>query len=186
MRHDVLRLDTYGHPQEWITMEEACTYYARDSVAWTIGDTFISMRGGTNAITGKLSQIDIHPILATRGASKVSMFDCIPTLTNRKLFLRDRHTCVMCGNKFRHDQLTREHIKPRSRGGKDEWSNVAAACKRCNGAKGNSLCTELGLSLLYLPYTPSIYEDLILSSRNIRADVHSFLAARLPKGSRLL
>ena len=35
------------------------------------------------------------------------------------------------------------------------------------------------------PYVPSRFEDFLLAGRNIRADVHEWLAARLPKASRL-
>jgi hypothetical protein len=41
------------------------------------------------------------------------------------------------------------------------------------------------MPLLYLPYVPSRYESFLLEGRRIRADVHEWLAARLPKHSRL-
>ena len=44
---------------------------------------------------------------------------------------------------------------------------------------------EAGMKLLFVPYVPSRWEDLLLQGRNIRADVHEFLAAKLPKESRL-
>ena len=37
----------------------------------------------------------------------------------------------------------------------------------------------------YLPYVPSRFEDFLLEGRNVRTDVHEWLAACLPKGSRL-
>ena len=40
------------------------------------------------------------------------------------------------------------------------------------------------MPLVYLPYVPSRYEDFLLRGRNVRADVHEWLSARLPKGSR--
>jgi 5-methylcytosine-specific restriction endonuclease McrA len=33
---------------------------------------------------------------------------------------------------------TVEHIKPLSRGGTDDWHNLAMACLRCNGMRGTS------------------------------------------------
>jgi hypothetical protein len=41
------------------------------------------------------------------------------------------------------------------------------------------------MPLVYLPYMPSCYENFLLEGRNIRADVHEWLARRLAKGSRL-
>lgn len=44
---------------------------------------------------------------------------------------------------------------------------------------------EARMPLLFAPFVPSRFEDFILKGRHIRADVHDWLAARLPKGSRL-
>lgn len=41
------------------------------------------------------------------------------------------------------------------------------------------------MPLVYLPYVPSRFESFLLDGRAIRADVHDWLAARLPRGSRL-
>lgn len=41
------------------------------------------------------------------------------------------------------------------------------------------------MPLLYLPYVPSRFESFLLEGRSIRADVHEWLRARLPKDSRL-
>jgi hypothetical protein len=49
--------------------------------------------------------------------------------------------CVYCGAKA--DGL--DHIRPRSRGGSDYWTNRAPACRDCDNAKGN---TDLVLFLL--------------------------------------
>lgn len=182
---EVLRLDVMGVPQDWLSFEEAAGLYAADAVCWTVGDVCKTLRGGINARSGIQSTIDIHPIVATYGASKRSLFDCVPTLTNHKLFKRDRYTCALCAQVFKASELTREHIIPTSREGANSWSNCCTCCKGCNGAKGNRTLSEAGLTLAYLPYVPSLYEDFILAGRNIRADVHDWLLARVPKGSRL-
>jgi len=181
----ILQLDIQGVPQAWLTPNEAATQYATDSVVWTVGDVCSTLRGGTNAYTGLLSTIDLHPIIALRGACKRSLFDVTPTLINSKLFRRDRWTCAYCGDRFDDRSLTRDHILPVSRGGQDIWSNVCASCKFCNGRKGAKTPEEAGMPLLYLPYVPSLYEDFLLAGRNIRADVNAWLSARLPQGSRL-
>lgn len=85
----ILQLDVQGRPQEWITPQEAACYYATDSVAWTVGEVCTTLRGGMNAVTGRQSTIDVHPILATTGASRVNLFDAVPCLTNFKLFRRE-------------------------------------------------------------------------------------------------
>ena len=64
----------------------------------------------------------------------------------------NRHVCAYCGGRFGFDTLTREHIVPTSRGGRDTWMNCITACRACNG---NRLPQEFGMSLMYLPYTPA-------------------------------
>jgi 5-methylcytosine-specific restriction endonuclease McrA len=83
------------------------------------------------------------------------------------------------------DELTREHIVPLSRGGRDHWMNVVTSCRGCNHHKGNRLPEEANLDLLYAPYIPSLWEDFILRNRRILEDQMEFLMAHLPRGSRL-
>jgi hypothetical protein len=63
--------------------------------------------------------------------------------------------------------------------------NCITACRTCNGHKGNRLPEEAHMSLMYLPYTPSLHEDMILRGRRILADQMELLQAMLPKHSRL-
>lgn len=51
--------------------------------------------------------------------------------------------------------------------------------------QGDRTPDEPRMPLVYLPYVPIRFEDFLVEVRHIRADVHEWLAARLPKGSRL-
>ena len=55
----------------------------------------------------------------------------------------------------------------------------------CNWRKGARTPEEAGMPLRFLPYVPSLFEKMLLQGRNVRADVHDWLSARLPRGSRL-
>lgn len=182
---DVLQLDISGRPQAWISTKEAAVLYASDAVAWTLGQPCHVLRGGYQRITGLQSRIELHPIIAVRGAIPSRAWRQAPALSNPKLFTRDRHVCAYCGHRFHPEQLTREHIQPVSRKGKDSWMNCITACRACNGRKGNRTPEEAGMSLMYLPYVPSLHEDMILRGRRILADQMEFLLASVPKSSRL-
>lgn len=182
---DVLQLDISGRPQAWISPRDAAVLYASDAVAWTLGHAFHRLRGGIQRATGRQSRIDVHPIVAVRGAVPSRAWRTVPALSNPKLFARDRNICAYCGRRFHFDELTREHIVPVSRGGTDTWMNCITACRPCNGHKGNRLPGELHLSLMYLPYVPSLHEDMILRGRRILADQMDFLLASVPRSSRL-
>src|SRR5574341_1073147 len=181
---DVLQLDVSGRPQAWISAKEAAVIYACDGVAWTLGDPCMVLRGGTQRRTGLQSRIEVHPIIAVRGAIPTRAWRSVPALSNPKLFARDRYLCAYCGHQLPPDDLTREHIRPTSRGGDDTWMNCITACRGCNGRKGSRMPEEAHMSLLYLPYVPSLHEDMILRGRRILADQMEVLLASVPTHSR--
>lgn len=182
----VLQLDIQGTPQAWISLEQAAVHVATGSVAWVDGcGPLATLRGGFNVARGRQSVIEVFPIMALRGASRVNLFDVVPAFGKLKLFRRDRMTCAYCGQRFHERDLQCEHILPESRGGRWTWMNLVTACGPCNGRKADRTPEEAGMPLVYLPYVPSRFEAFLLEGRHIRADVHEWLAARLPKGSRL-
>ncbi|MBT2332316.1 HNH endonuclease [Variovorax paradoxus] len=186
MKPQVLQLDIQGTPQAWISLEQAASHYATGSVVWEDGEgPLATMRGGFNVARGVQSRFDISPIIALKGCAKVNLFDHAPAFSRRKLFVRDRHTCAYCAQRFREADLTVEHILPESRGGAWDFMNCVSACRACNSLKAARTPEEAGMKLVYLPYVPSRWEDFLLEGRNVRADVHEWLTSRLPKGSRL-
>jgi 5-methylcytosine-specific restriction endonuclease McrA len=81
-----------------------------------------------------------------------------PAFTRFNVFLRDRFSCQYCGGAFVADQLTFDHVTPRVRGGRTEWTNVVTACEPCNLRKGHRLPRESGIFPVRAPYQPSSYE----------------------------
>ena len=75
-----------------------------------------------------------------------------PAFTRFNVFLRDRFTCQYCGD---DEDLTFDHLVPRSRGGMTRWENVTTACAPCNMRKGNRLLHEVSMSLHTPPRAPS-------------------------------
>ena len=182
----VLKLSAQGLPQSWISLEQAVVYYAAEEVRWEMGAQVAVFHGGHNAITGQQSIITVNSIIGTRGVPNINPFDLRPSLTNIKLFVRDRNVCAYCGNHFHEEDLTREHIKPLGQKGADTWMNVVTACRACNHRKSNRTPEQAHMPLLYTPYVPSLWEDFILRNRRILADQMDFLIAHVPKSSRLL
>lgn len=181
----VLKLSGQGLPQQWISLEEAVLHYAAGRVRWEMGTEVAVFHGGHNARTGLQSVIAVNSIIGTRGVPAIHPCDLRPALTNDKLFARDRNLCAYCGHAFADGELTREHIRPVSRGGQDQWMNVVTACRPCNHRKGNRTPEQAGMALLYAPYVPSLWEDFILRNRRILTDQMGFLMAHLPRHSRL-
>ncbi|MFV0679850.1 HNH endonuclease [Ottowia sp.] len=182
----VLQLDIQGTPQAWISLEQAATHVAVGAVAWCEGSGPLAvLRGGFNVPLGRPSVIEVPPIVALSGSARINLFDVVPAVNKPKLLRRDRHTCAYCGQVLAERDLQCEHIVPASRGGGWHWMNLVTACAACNGRKANRTPEQAGMPLLYLPYVPSRFECFLLEGRRIRADVHEWLAARLPRNSRL-
>src|SRR6476620_10313794 len=177
----LLSLDAHGRVLDWMSWQDATCLYVRGAVAWTLGDPCLSIHGGISRMTGARSVLDLHPIVAARGHPRPHALDPTPALTNVALFARDQHLCLYCGREVTRQQLTRDHVVPLSKGGRDIWENVVAACFHCNSRKGGRTPQQASMPLLAVPYRPSWIEHLILSNRNILADQMAFLKAQLPK-----
>ena len=81
-----------------------------------------------------------------------------PPFTRFNLFLRDRFTCQYCNTTAPTQDLTFDHVVPRSRGGRTSWDNIATACTRCNLKKGSRLPHECGMHPANKPHQPSPYQ----------------------------
>jgi len=73
-------------------------------------------------------------------------------LSRKNVLRRDRNTCQYCGAT---SNLTIDHILPKSRGGRDTWTNLVAACVSCNNQKGDRTPQEAGMELARDPFRPS-------------------------------
>jgi 5-methylcytosine-specific restriction endonuclease McrA len=180
----LLGLDAHGRALDWLSWQDATCLYARDAVAWTLGEPCLEIHGGINRLRGTRSILQLHPIIAARGHARPQAIDPTPALTNLALFTRDQFLCLYCGRQCQRHALTRDHVHPTSKGGRDVWENVVTACVHCNSRKGNRSPQQAGMPLLAVPYRPSWIEHLILSNRNILADQMAFLKAQLPKNPR--
>lgn len=78
-----------------------------------------------------------------------------PAFTRFNVFLRDRFACQYCGAR---EDLTFDHIIPRSKGGLTTWENVVAACSPCNLRKGNRLPADAQMWPMQSAYAPSVHD----------------------------
>lgn len=78
-----------------------------------------------------------------------------PAFTRFNLFLRDAFTCQYC---HVGEDLTFDHVVPRSRGGRTTWENIVTACARCNLTKGGRTPHEAGMHPFHKPRRPTAFE----------------------------
>jgi 5-methylcytosine-specific restriction endonuclease McrA len=71
------------------------------------------------------------------------------------VFRRDKYTCLYCGYKGNHKDLTIDHVVPRDHGGQTTWENCATSCYDCNNVKSNRTPKQAGMRLSRKPFVPS-------------------------------
>lgn len=81
-----------------------------------------------------------------------------PAFTRFNVFLRDNWYCQYCNDLFKTQELTFDHVTPRSRGGRTTWDNIVTACRSCNTRKGSKMLHECDMKLKREPREPSAYQ----------------------------
>jgi len=84
------------------------------------------------------------------------------SLTKQNIYKRDGYRCGYCGSK---DELTIDHILPKSRGGKNSWENLVTCCSKCNSKKDNQTPAEARMKLRVEPHAPT-FKSLIGLSKD--------------------
>ena len=182
MNAKILRLNKAGMPVSWLTREETATLLVKELVIWSLGNTVMEIRGGYNR-HGEQSVLKLPSIVACDGKVHREIFD--PPLENKFLFRRDKNFCLYCGGQFAVYDLSRDHVRPLSKGGGDVWTNVVTCCRRCNNRKADKGPEEANMELLAIPFVPNQYEFLYLSNHNVLADQMEFLSARFSRHIKL-
>jgi CRISPR/Cas system Type II protein with McrA/HNH and RuvC-like nuclease domain len=77
-------------------------------------------------------------------------------VNRQRVFKRDGHQCVYCGSQ---KELTIDHVQPRSRGGRNTWTNLVTCCSKCNHKKGNKTPEEANMKLKKKPYEPTFVNE---------------------------
>jgi len=96
-------------------------------------------------------------------------YDSMPVkdlpFSRRNIYRRDNYTCQYCGRRCRTEDLTIDHVVPRSRGGTTSWDNCVCACSRCNARKGSRLPEMAGMRLRSRPSRPNWHPDFSLAGK---------------------
>ena len=107
-------------------------------------------------------------------------YDRVPTnvvsFSRRNIYKRDRYSCQYCGRQGRFageqhrdfdtpvslrneclsiEEMTLDHVVPRSRGGTSTWENCVLACLDCNKRKANRTPSEAHMPLRKMPVRPT-------------------------------
>ena len=93
------------------------------------------------------------------------------------ILARDRWRCCYCGKISQPDELTFDHVLPKSRGGKTCWDNIVSCCIPCNSRKGNREPHEANLILKRRPVRPDfmpIFSFILSRQKELPEDWEDF------------
>lgn len=112
----------------------------------------LSIRNKDFSIQTPTMSIRVPTIIIAMNYDKNRLID--PKFTNEAIFERDEYICQYSGKKLPKSKLDRDHIIPKSRGGKDDWENVVTCEKGINRRKKDKTPEEAGLTLIRKPRKP--------------------------------
>lgn len=130
---------------------------------WSWQDTIKAVFMDRVTVLSEYDRVVHSPSLEVRLPSVISLKDYVPpnrrpAFTRFNVFLRDQFSCQYCGSEGSAENLTFDHVIPRSRGGRTNWENVVTACSPCNLKKGNRLPHTCGMRPRRRPEPPSSFE----------------------------
>lgn len=131
------------------TYEPLCVVPLRRAVVLVLAEKAVIVEASDDVMHSERLSLPIPTVVRLSRFVRVPYRREVP-LTRRAVLERDAHACVYCGN--RADTI--DHVRPRSRGGAHIWTNVVAACARCNHRKGDRLLHEIGWHLAVSPVQP--------------------------------
>ena len=110
----------------------------------------------------------------------LSVYNGLPQMevvfSRRNLYRRDNYTCQYCGIKPGSEELTIDHIIPRSFGGVSNWENCVLACIKCNHRKSNKSPESVGMHLRKLPIKPGWTPTMKITYNRRRIAWEKFLS----------
>lgn len=124
-------------------------------------------RAITDLFIGKIEVIEYSRDRTIQGVSQTYPMPAVVRVLRRfrrdkirikfsrlNVYARDAFVCQYDGQRHATEDLTFDHVVPRSRGGKTTWENIVTCCVECNAEKSNRTPAEAGMRLLRAPKKP--------------------------------
>ena len=131
------------------TREPLCVVSVHRAVSLVLSGKAVVLESDGRLLRSERMSLPAPQVLCLTRYVHVPFRETVPP-TRRSVLARDGHRCAYCAA----PADTVDHVHPRSRGGRHEWTNVVAACSRCNHRKADRLLSEIGWSLLVSPSVP--------------------------------
>lgn len=152
--HPTLVLNRNWQPIDAVTAREALVHAVADKAKIICPDTYMlfdmeewmemDVPEGSLGIQTVRQPIRIPEVIVNEYAQVPKR---VVVFSRRNLWRRDGWRCQYCGIRPAPDEITVDHILPRSRGGLTSFENCVLACVSCNKRKDDRLPEEAGMSL---------------------------------------
>ncbi len=163
LRRPALILNRNWQPVHVATVQRALVLLARDAARVVDPETFQlynwddwvrqTPREGEPSVRGMTLRLRAPEVVTLVHYDRTP--DGHVTFSKRNVFKRDRLTCQYCGRQPGRDELTLDHVTPKSRGGPTSWENCVLACIDCNRRKANFTPEQAGMQLRRRPTRPA-------------------------------
>lgn len=160
-----LKLDSSYNPIEIINWQDAITLVITGK-AYVIETYERIVRSAREK--WKVPAVIVLKKFVRRGYSS---FSC----TRKNVFIRDDNTCQYCHKVFKSENLTLDHVLPRSKGGDRTWDNIVAACRPCNQKKGDKFLHKVGMIPLNRPAPPDRKFLIKFLNSKLSIDVKNYI-----------
>lgn len=163
MNRKVLVLNKYWQALRVVTIAKAMKYLASEKAriidtndlqqyTW---DDWSKMRpaDGEDAIIGVSITCRVPTVIRLERYDKVPRYKI--SFNRKTIYRRDNYTCQYCGGRPGTEELSIDHVIPKSQGGQSTWENCVLACVKCNARKADKTLEKARMKLLKQPVRPS-------------------------------
>ena len=135
-------------------------------------------------IQGINKKYPVPAVAKTKKFFKINDYNV--NFSRRNILIRDNYTCQYCSSVFSCDQLTYDHVMPKSlwkeKSSPTNWTNIVTCCIKCNRKKGNKTPAEAKMRLKNIPIRPykqkkflPVVQSLITIKDNIPMEWKAYL-----------
>ena len=107
------------------------------------------------------TNIQAHPGIFIPSVIRLRAYRHVPirmqVVSRKNIILRDGERCLYCGEKFKPQDLTLDHVIPKSRGGDNSWTNLVSCCRVDNHRKADRTPEEAGMKLIRRPLPQTVH-----------------------------
>jgi hypothetical protein len=100
-------------------------------------------------------EIRVPTVLIAKNYDGMPMIKFGKRPSAEQIRIRDGNIDQYTGKLLKKEDMSIDHVIPKSKGGKDIWENVVLTHKNTNREKGNRLNKEVGLKLIRSPKIPT-------------------------------